>query len=112
MCGAGTCLPVAKRDSRDTGDIAGQSVADVSRTERERDKRDTSATTETPSEQRLFENVADVADVADTDGNAKRNGHSTAQFVPPSGPGRCGECGCHVPTQGHRDGCRLTVVRS
>lgn len=26
-------------------------------------------------------------------------------FRPPSGPGRCPECGWHVPTQGHRDPC-------
>jgi hypothetical protein len=26
-------------------------------------------------------------------------------FVPPTGPDRCGDCGFHVPTQGHRDGC-------
>jgi hypothetical protein len=28
-----------------------------------------------------------------------------AVFTPPSGPGRCRECGCHVAAQGHRDGC-------
>jgi len=63
-------VSVPLRDKRDKGDIAGQSVADVSRTARERDKRDTSATAETPSEQRLFDSVADVADVADIDGSA------------------------------------------
>jgi putative DNA primase/helicase len=26
-------------------------------------------------------------------------------FTPPSGPGRCNECGWHVETQGHRDTC-------
>lgn len=26
-------------------------------------------------------------------------------FTPPSGPGRCSECGFHEATQGHRDGC-------
>lgn len=26
-------------------------------------------------------------------------------FQPPTGPGRCPECGCHTPTQGHRDTC-------
>lgn len=26
-------------------------------------------------------------------------------FRPPTGPGRCRACACHVATQGHRDGC-------
>lgn len=26
-------------------------------------------------------------------------------FRPPSGPGRCQSCGCHVPTQGHKPDC-------
>jgi hypothetical protein len=26
-------------------------------------------------------------------------------FVPPTGPGRCHDCGCHVETQGHKPGC-------
>lgn len=26
-------------------------------------------------------------------------------FIPPSGPGRCTDCGFHTPTQGHRHGC-------
>jgi hypothetical protein len=60
---------VPKRDKGDKGDIAGQSVADASRTNHDRDKRDTSATAETPSDQGLFGNVADVADVAPTDGS-------------------------------------------
>ena len=28
-------------------------------------------------------------------------------FRPPQGPGRCPRCGCHIPTQGHRQGCQL-----
>jgi hypothetical protein len=59
---------VCVRDKRDMGDIAGQSVADMSRTNHERDIRDTSATAETPSEQGLLADVADVADVAPTGG--------------------------------------------
>lgn len=26
-------------------------------------------------------------------------------FKPPRGPGRCGWCALHKPTQGHREGC-------
>lgn len=26
-------------------------------------------------------------------------------FTPPSGPGRCADCGFHTATQGHRDNC-------
>lgn len=26
-------------------------------------------------------------------------------FTPPTGPGRCTECGCHIEMQGHRDDC-------
>jgi putative DNA primase/helicase len=33
-------------------------------------------------------------------------------FVPPIGPDRCDECGWHVETQGHEDGCRQTVAPS
>ncbi len=28
-----------------------------------------------------------------------------SSFVPPTGPGRCEECGCHVATQGHKPDC-------
>jgi 5S rRNA maturation endonuclease (ribonuclease M5) len=69
-----------KRDKGDKGDIAGQSVADVSRTNHERDKRDTSATPQMPSDLPLFDNVADVADVAATDGIASRNGHAACRY--------------------------------
>jgi hypothetical protein len=81
------------RDKRDKGDIAGQSVADVSRIEPERDNRDTSATTETPYEQELFDSVAGVADVAVTNGTA-HNGQPV--------PGRTGavqpQCPCGRPS--------------
>lgn len=29
----------------------------------------------------------------------------TPLYKPPDGPGRCPECGCHIPTQGHRSDC-------
>jgi hypothetical protein len=41
----------------------------------------------------------------------KRNGHLVGQFATPSGPGRCDECGWHIPTQGHCDGCQQIRVR-
>lgn len=103
---------VGKRDKRGSRDIAGQRVTDEKavrdkrdKSDRERDKRDTSVTTETPSEQGLFENVTDVTDVTLIGGNPTRDKRRAGGFVPPSGPGRCPECGCHVPTQGHRDDC-------
>lgn len=74
------------RDKRDKGDIAGQSVADVSRINRERDIRDTSATPETSPEQQLFEDVAVVADVAHRDGMCS-NGMD----------GHCRECRDPIP---------------
>jgi 5S rRNA maturation endonuclease (ribonuclease M5) len=87
------------RDKGDKGDIAGQSVADVSRTHPERDIRDTSATPETPSEQQLFGSVADVADVAHIDGPdaanaAYRNGQCRDCGVNPHSAGRtrCDQC--------------------
>lgn len=30
-------------------------------------------------------------------------------FRPPSGPGRCERCGCHVVKQGHRNGCQVAI---
>jgi hypothetical protein len=33
------------------------------------------------------------------------SGSVTPSFTPPSGPGRCDECGFHTETQGHRDTC-------
>lgn len=91
---------VGMRDKGDKGDIAGQSVADVSRINPERDKRDTSATFETPSEQELFENVADVADVAATDGIA------SLSFAGNGRPPLCPGCGMFFAAHGHhRDDC-------
>lgn len=66
---------VGGRNKRDKGNIAGRSVADVSRTEPERNKRNTSATAEICSELGVFGSVADVADVAHKNGMAT-NGHS------------------------------------
>ncbi|WP_122445566.1 DUF3631 domain-containing protein, partial [Mycobacterium attenuatum] len=77
---------VDERNIRDEGNIAGQSVADVSRTECERNKRNTSATTEICSEQAILDSVADVADVAHINGIAI-NGHSP----------HCRDCGAPIP---------------
>jgi hypothetical protein len=33
-------------------------------------------------------------------------------FVPPTGPGRCEECGWHVEKQGHKDGCAQNMNRT
>jgi len=30
---------------------------------------------------------------------------TTPAFTPPTGPGRCDDCGWHIPRQGHRDDC-------
>jgi hypothetical protein len=38
-----------------------------------------------------------------TDGSDCTTGHPG--FTPPTGPGRCDECGFHTETQGHRDTC-------
>lgn len=43
------------------------------------------------------------------DDPAAKNGFAPPGFVPPRGPDRCRECGFHVPTQGHRDGCQQTI---
>jgi Protein of unknown function (DUF3631)/Toprim domain len=39
-----------------------------------------------------------------SDGFTGSDGYSGG-FTPPTGPGRCGECGFHTATQGHRDDC-------
>jgi hypothetical protein len=36
---------------------------------------------------------------------APRDCATEPKFIPPSGPGRCDECGFHTETQGHRDTC-------
>ncbi|WP_237568689.1 DUF3631 domain-containing protein [Mycolicibacterium lacusdiani] len=84
-----------KRDVRDTGDIAGQSVADVSRIQRERDKRDTSATTESGPEQQRRLDVADVADVAPANGISRRD--TPLHRLPRR------QCGCGRPGPIHAD---------
>jgi Protein of unknown function (DUF3631) len=41
-----------------------------------------------------------------TDGDGCPSGKGEARtFVPPTGPGRCDECGCHIATQGHKPDC-------
>lgn len=47
-------------------------------------------------------------DWAGVDGGAAENGSGASTFTPPAGPDRCDECGFHIPTQGHRDGCQQT----
>lgn len=41
-----------------------------------------------------------------SDGVGAESGSDRTTFSAPSGPGRCGQCGFHTPTQGHRDGCQ------
>jgi hypothetical protein len=36
----------------------------------------------------------------------------SSRFTPPTGPDRCGACGWHVPTQGHRDGCSANGMQN
>jgi hypothetical protein len=36
---------------------------------------------------------------------AQAVGGRTTEFEPPTGPGRCGDCGWHIPTQGHQSEC-------
>lgn len=71
----------------------------------------TSVTSDT--EQGLF--ATDVADVtgvtASGEPHPEQNGHLGAQFAPPSGPGRCDECGCHIATQGHKPDCPANTER-
>jgi hypothetical protein len=41
-----------------------------------------------------------------TDGDTSPSGSGKARmFKPPTGPGRCPECGWHIPTQGHQPDC-------
>ncbi|WP_370499768.1 DUF3631 domain-containing protein [Mycolicibacterium sp. jd] len=49
----------------------------------------------------------DVADVADAAGPI---GALDGLFTPPTGPGRCDECGCHVELQGHKADCSAGVA--
>lgn len=73
--------------------------------EREANNRNTNGTTKMPSEQGVFLNVPDVPHVPHTDGIAKGSGQKPSHFTPPTGDGRCAECGWHAATQGHRPGC-------
>lgn len=47
-----------------------------------------------------------------SDGGMAENGSEPGLFTPPTGPGRCDDCGFHVDTQGHRDGCQQTEAVS
>jgi Protein of unknown function (DUF3631) len=112
-------ISTIRRDSRDIGDIAGQRVTptDVRRDRRDmsqlgRDSRDGGVTSEIASDQRLFVDVTDVTAVTATDGRNGWNGQGGNRFQPPSGPGRCAECGYHIETQGHRDDCSANVSGS
>jgi hypothetical protein len=61
------------------------------------------------------EKSATSATSATSQVNNGRNGQRSAadsKFSPPTGPGRCGECGWHVEKQGHRDGCQRAEVAS
>jgi hypothetical protein len=50
--------------------------------------------------------ATDVTDVTDSKGpRGEPQPTGSTNFIPPTGPGRCAECGWHVPTQGHRRGC-------
>lgn len=39
------------------------------------------------------------------DASPPEDGSTPPGFTPPTGPGRCDHCGCHTPTQGHREDC-------
>ncbi|ORA80747.1 hypothetical protein BST28_08265 [Mycolicibacter kumamotonensis] len=43
-----------------------------------------------------------------SDGGTDETGSDTLGFTPPTGPGRCTECGWHVPKQGHHGDCQQT----
>ncbi|OBJ82132.1 hypothetical protein A5640_21905 [Mycobacterium asiaticum] len=98
-----------RRDTRDSGDIAGQSVTpsgarrdrrDMSRLGR--DSRDMPVTPKMPSEQQRYDGVTGVTGVTPRNG---WDGQSANGFQPPTGSGRCAECGHHIAAQGHRGGC-------
>ncbi|WP_326548703.1 DUF3631 domain-containing protein [Mycolicibacterium sp. ND9-15] len=78
--------------------------------EHERNKWNTNGTGKTLSEQALLVDVPDVPDVPDTNGSQLGGRHSASQFKPPTGPGRCPECGCHTETQGHSNDCQQRIA--
>jgi hypothetical protein len=43
--------------------------------------------------------------LTDTDALRPENRSSARGFTPPTGPGRCDDCGCHIATQGHKPDC-------
>ena len=104
-----------RRDKRDTGDIAGQGVtaSDDRRDSRDmsrpgRDRRDGGVTPERASAQQVFDDVTGVTAVTPING---WEGQSRNGFQPPTGQGRCDECGYHIKTQGHRSGCSAIVSK-
>lgn len=48
--------------------------------------------------------------LTDTDAIATETGSPPTGFTPPTGPGRCNECGWHTATQCHKPGCGQTVL--
>lgn len=101
--------PIPTRDTRDTRDFPGQRVTPTHGT---RDKRDTGVTPETCSEQPLFDDGTAVTDVTPTDRSTPRDGGARNGYHPPSGPGRCRECGGHLGTQGHTDRCSRAASKA
>lgn len=51
--------------------------------------------------------VTGVTDVTESNGQATGEAR---QFTPPTGPGRCPRCGCHVATQGHKPDCPVPAA--
>jgi hypothetical protein len=72
-----------------------------------RNRRNGGVTAETGAGLQGCDDVTGVTGVTPTDGweGQHRNG-----FQPSSGPGRCGECGYHIETQGHGDECSVNTV--
>jgi hypothetical protein len=48
--------------------------------------------------------VSLLTGVTDADASPSANGEAWT-FKPPTGPGRCLECGLHIATQGHKPDC-------
>ncbi|MCG7597840.1 DUF3631 domain-containing protein [Mycobacterium sp. PSTR-4-N] len=94
--------PTGTRDSRASGDIAGQPVTPCHGT---RDSRDTGVTPKMASDQHLFSEVTAVTRVTPHPGAPEGPPADRQSFTPPDGPGRCPECGWHIASQGHTPTC-------